>query len=128
MAHYMIQFTFTPEAWAALLRKPEDRTAAVKALLETLGGKLVSYHYCFGEYDGVIISECPDSLTAMAGVLASYSGGHLRAIRTTELFTTAEAVQAMMLGSHSPGGNIGLYIRSVYQPQVHVPHHLVGLF
>ena len=95
MAHYMTQFSFTPEAWAALLRKPEDRTAAVKALLEKLGGKLISYHYCFGEYDGVIISESPDSLTAMSGVLASYSGGHLRSVKTTELFTTAEAVQAM---------------------------------
>jgi uncharacterized protein with GYD domain len=34
MAHYMVQFAYTSEAWAALTKHPEDRAAAAEALAE----------------------------------------------------------------------------------------------
>lgn len=37
MALYMTQFRYTSEAWAALARNPEDRSAAVSALAESMG-------------------------------------------------------------------------------------------
>ena len=40
MAHYLIQGAYTSEAWAGLVKNPEDRTAVVRAALESLGGKL----------------------------------------------------------------------------------------
>ena len=95
MSLYMIQFAYTPEAWAALVKNPEDRSAPVKALAEKLGGRMLDLYYCFGEYDGIVIMEAPDETTAMAAVLAAIAPGHLKATKTTVLFTVEQAMEAM---------------------------------
>jgi len=95
MPLYMTQFAYTTEAWAELTRNPEDRSEAVRGLLETMGGRMISYHFSFGEYDGVIIYEAPDDATAAAGVLAAVSPGHIKAIKTTTLLSVEDAMGAM---------------------------------
>ena len=55
MPLYMTQFSFTPKAWAALARNPEDRREAVDRLAESVGGHLVSMYYSFREYDELIM-------------------------------------------------------------------------
>ena len=66
MPLYMTQFAYTPQAWAALTKKPENREDALRALMEKFGSRLVSFYNCFGEYDGVVIYEAPDETTAAA--------------------------------------------------------------
>lgn len=95
MPLYMTQFSYTPEAWAALAKNPEDRSAPVKALFEKQGGRLIGMWYCFGEYDGVIISEGTDNVTQMAGVVAAIVPGHMRAVKTTVLLSVADAMAGM---------------------------------
>ncbi|MDQ3317463.1 MAG: GYD domain-containing protein [Actinomycetota bacterium] len=95
MPLYMSQFTYTPEAWAALTRDPQDRSAAVGGLMESMGGRLVAFYHSFGEYDGVIISESPDDTSAAAGVLAGISAGHVKSIKTTTLLSVEDAMEAM---------------------------------
>ena len=95
MPLYMTQFSYTSEAWAALLRNPEDRSAALGRLVEQLGGKLIGLYYTFGDYDGVFIGEAPDDVTAAAEVLAAVSPGHVKAVKTTRLLTVEEAMEAM---------------------------------
>jgi uncharacterized protein with GYD domain len=48
MPLYMSQFAYTPEAWAALVDNPEDRSAAVRELTEAMGGRLLSWYLSFG--------------------------------------------------------------------------------
>ena len=36
MTLYMTQFAYTPDAWAALTKKPEDRSETLRNLLELL--------------------------------------------------------------------------------------------
>ncbi len=57
MPLYMVQFSYTAEAWAALARNPEDRSEAVRGLAQSMGGRLVSFHYSFGDYDGVLVRK-----------------------------------------------------------------------
>jgi uncharacterized protein with GYD domain len=95
MPLYMTQFAYTADAWAALAKNPTDRSQGIQALAEKLGGKLVSLHYCMGEYDGVVLSECPDDTTACALAIAAVSPGHVKAVKTTRLMTVAEAMEAM---------------------------------
>jgi uncharacterized protein with GYD domain len=95
MPLYMTQFAYTPEAWAAMTRSPEDRSEAVRGLMESLGGQLISFYNSFGEYDGVIIFEAPDDGTAAAGVLAAVTPGHIKAIKTTTLLSVEDAMDAM---------------------------------
>jgi uncharacterized protein with GYD domain len=95
MSHYMTQFAYTAETWAALRKNPTDRSAAVNALADKLHCRVVGFYYHFGEYDGILIFEAPDDTTANAFVMTSTAPGHLKATRTTRLLTPSEAVAAM---------------------------------
>ena len=95
MALYMIQFAYTAEAWATLAKNPQDRSIPVRELVQKLGGRLVGVYYCFGEYDGVVLADLPDDISAIATSLAAVSPGHVKAIKTTKLFTVEETMEAM---------------------------------
>lgn len=95
MAYFMLQGSYTADAWAAMTKKPEDRTKALSALVEKLGGKLVSLYHCFGKYDVVAIIDMPGSVQAAAASLAIVTGKHLRQIQTTPLLTVEEMMEAM---------------------------------
>jgi uncharacterized protein with GYD domain len=95
MPLFMTQFAYTPEAWAALTRNPEDRSQVVSRLAEQLGARMVNLYYAFGDYDGVIILEAPDDVTAAAVILAAVSPGHVKAVKTVPLLTPEQAMDAM---------------------------------
>lgn len=95
MALYMIQAAYTPQALAALAKKPEDREQGARALVERAGGKLLSFYYCLGDYDVTGVYEAPDLTTATAISLALSSPGHLKAFKTTPLLTSAEGQEGM---------------------------------
>ena len=95
MPQYMLQFAYTAQAWAALSKNPVDRSEAVRGLAEKLGARLVGLYYTMGEYDGVALVEAPDDVTALALVIGAIAPGHLKSTRTTRLYTTGEAMEAM---------------------------------
>ena len=53
------------------------------------------FYFCFGEYDGAVLSKAPDDTNATAFVMAAASEEHLKAIKTTRLFTVEETMEAM---------------------------------
>jgi uncharacterized protein with GYD domain len=95
MPLYMSQVSYTSEAWAAMTQNPEDRSEVFGRLTETMGGRLLSWYYTFGEYDVVVIYEAPDESTAAAIVLAAISPGHLSRVKTTVVLSAQEGVEAM---------------------------------
>ena len=95
MPQYMTQFAYTSQAWAALAQNPVDRSEGLRALAEKLGGRFVSLHYTMGEYDGVVVVELPDDTAVMAMMIGAIAPGHLKATKTTRLYTPAEAMDAM---------------------------------
>lgn len=94
MARYMVQAAYTAEALAAFARAPQDRQASVAALAERIEGKLISFDYCMGDYDAVIIFEAPDDIAAVAVALVANAPGHLRAYKTTKLLSQDEMMEA----------------------------------
>ena len=108
MAHYMVQAAYTAEAIAAMVNKPEDRAAAIRPVVEKLGGKLEGVWFCFGEYDIVGISQLPDNVSAAAFAFAVTQGGKMKTLKTTPLMSPDEAVKAMKkaagAGYRPPGG------------------------
>jgi uncharacterized protein with GYD domain len=104
----MTQFSYTHDAWVDLIKKPEDRSAPLKALAEAMGGKLIGLYYCFGEYDGVAFVEGPDDITHISSVLAVIAPGHVKTTKTTKLFTVDEMVEALEKAGaftyQAPGG------------------------
>lgn len=95
MAHYMIQAAYTPDAWAGLVKNPQDRAEAIRPAVEALGGKLVSFYMCFGDYDALGIAEMPDNVSAAAFSIAVSAGGAVKAAKTTPLMTVQEGMEAM---------------------------------
>jgi hypothetical protein len=66
MAYYLIQAAYTPEAWAKMVKSPQDRKAAIAPMIEKLGGRLESFWMSFGDYDAHVILQAPDNVTAAA--------------------------------------------------------------
>src|SRR6266516_983416 len=95
MAFYMVQGTYNAEAWATMTKNPQDRSIPIRELAQKFGGRLVSVYYCFGEYDVVVLVELPDDSAATALAMAAISPGHLKAYKTTKLFTVEETMEAM---------------------------------
>ena len=95
MPRFLTQFAYTREAWQAMVNSPMDREAAFRGLVEQMGGSFVSLDYCFGEYDGVVVFDAPDSRAALSMVLAVITPGHLKETKTTELFTMQEMTDAL---------------------------------
>ena len=95
MAQYMLQFSYTSDAWAASGRKPADRSKPLAALATKLGAKLISLHYTMGDWDGVALIEARDDKTALAVVIAALAPGHVRATKTTRLYTVKETLVAL---------------------------------
>ena len=95
MASYLLQVGYTPEAWAAMVQAPQDRSAAIKGPVEKLGGRVERFWLSFGDYDVVGIIEMPDSVSAAAFSMAVAAGGACRSVRTTPLLSSSEGLVAM---------------------------------
>ncbi len=95
MSVFMTQFSYTVETWKQLADHPEDRRNAIEPVLASVGGRLIGVWYAFGEYDGVVIFEAPDSASAAAAVIAAIGPGHVKSVKTTPLLTTAEMQAAL---------------------------------
>src|SRR6187401_1057186 len=95
MPMYLTKFSYTPETWARLLAKPEDRRSAAQSYIESVGGKLHGFWYAFGTHDGYNLWEAPDN-TAMAAVALKIGGsGALRSFETTVLMSVDETLDAL---------------------------------
>ncbi|MDP6549167.1 MAG: GYD domain-containing protein [Dehalococcoidia bacterium] len=99
MARYMIQASYSSEGIAVLVKDPQDRSAAVRRMIERMGGKLETFDYCFGDYDVVAILELPDNVTMMSTSMAIASSGALKNFKTTVLLPMDQALEAMRKAS-----------------------------
>jgi uncharacterized protein with GYD domain len=92
---YLLEVAYTPEAWASLIRNPQDRIEAVRPAIEGLGGKIVIAYFAFGEYDLIAVAEYPDNISAGAFSMAASAGGAVKALKTTPLMSINDGVKAM---------------------------------
>jgi uncharacterized protein with GYD domain len=95
MARYLVQASYTADAWAAMVERPEDRSVSVRRMVHHSGGHLECFYLAFGEHDVVAIVEVPDNVAAAAVSMAAAAGGGLRSIRTTPLLTPEDALTAL---------------------------------
>jgi uncharacterized protein with GYD domain len=101
MPSYLVQVAYTPEAIAAFIAKPQDRTEPIRKVVEKLGGQLGKLYLSFGDYDVVGIYEMPDNVSAAAFALTIAAGGACKGVKTTPLITTEEGVTALKKASGS---------------------------
>ncbi|GAB2741815.1 GYD domain-containing protein [Sinomonas soli] len=92
---FLVFFDFKAETVAAAMQRPSDRAAVVGKLCEAVGGRLESYYWMFGEHDGFVIADLPDSSAAAAVSLAVTSTGAFSRLETHELIP-ADQVQGVL--------------------------------
>jgi uncharacterized protein with GYD domain len=85
MAKYAVFFNYKPETWDQLLKKPDDRKAAVRALAESVGGSMESMYFMFGDRDGFVVLDVPDAGSAAALSIAVSSSGAFSHTETRQL-------------------------------------------
>lgn len=95
MATFLLQATYTADAWANLVAQPQNRIDAIRPVVEKLGGNVVSGWFAFGDYDVIAVVEMPSNVEAAALSIAASAAGALRSIKTTPLLTAEEATEAM---------------------------------
>jgi uncharacterized protein with GYD domain len=87
MAKYALFFSYASETWSRMIGSPGDRTAAIRQVTDTLGGTIESVHWMLGPYDGIVIADLPDSVSAAAVSIAVTSSGSFKHAETHELLT-----------------------------------------
>lgn len=95
MARYLTQVSYTSGAMSNLISNPQDRGAVIRNLFQSLGGKVETFDFCFGEYHLVLIVEFPDNESVEAIMMAAYGSGAIKDFKITVLIPMEEAVRAM---------------------------------
>jgi uncharacterized protein with GYD domain len=99
--HYLGQFTYHRKTWAALAKQPEDRAEVVARAMGQVDARLLSFYYCHGKYDGLMIFEAPDDVVAEAVAIAGVGAGHLKDLEVTRLLSMEETRSAMQLAGRA---------------------------
>lgn len=90
MAKYLIEASYVAEGIKGLLKEGgSSRRQADDKLLASVGGKVDSFYYAFGDVDVYIVVDVPDNVTATAIALTVGASGVVR-IKTTVLMTPEE--------------------------------------
>ena len=95
MTKYAIFFSYTPGSLANMMENPTDRSAEANAVAAAVGGTVESYYWMFGDSDGFVVLDVPDSVSAGAISVAAASSGAFASMETHELFTAQD--QAALL-------------------------------
>jgi len=95
MTKYLFQSNYVGEGVKGLLKEGgSSRRAAVEKAAQSMGGKLESFYFAFGDVDAHVIIDLPDNATAAAMALTvNASGGAV--VKTTVLMTPEEVDSAV---------------------------------
>ena len=108
MPTYVSLFKYNSQALKGLMNKPSDRSQAVRQLAESVGGRLVGAYLLFGQYDGVVIFEAPDSQSAAAMMIAVGGSGAFSHVETHEAIPAEQGIgileRASTIAYTPPGG------------------------
>lgn len=87
MTTYIVLLNWTDQGVRDIRASPQ-RLDAAKKLLESMGGKFVSFFMTMGEYDMVAVCEAPDDAVAARFALQVGMGGNVRT-KTLKAFPEA---------------------------------------
>lgn len=94
MPKYLIQASLTTDGLKGTLAEGgTKRRAAVEQLADSIGGKLESFYYGFGEHDIYAIVEAPDNVSGATANLVVGAAGIART-HTVVLLTPEEMDEA----------------------------------
>lgn len=103
MLKFMVTFNYSSASWARMLAVTDDRTSAVSALLETLGGKLECMYWEVEDAAAHVICDLPDAVSAAAAITAATRTGGFKDVRVRELLTQEQLRMVVTLAKTTEG-------------------------
>jgi uncharacterized protein with GYD domain len=105
MPKYLVQVNYVGDGIKGLLKEGgTTRRKAVEALCESVGGRLETFYYAFGDTDAYLIAEMPDDTATAALALAVAATGRVT-LKTTVLLTPEDIdAAATKAPSYRPPG------------------------
>ena len=95
MPKYLLQVSYTADGVKGLAKDGgSKRRAAAGTLVQSLGGKVESFYYAFGDTDALVIADMPDNAAAAAASLALAGSGAVTS-KITVLLTPEDIDQAV---------------------------------
>src|SRR5687768_15791375 len=93
MPKYLVTASYTAEGTKGVLKDGgTKRRQAAEAAFKSVGGRVESFYFAFGEYDLYSVVEVPDHAAMAAAVMSIGASGALR-LRTVVLITPEELDQ-----------------------------------
>jgi uncharacterized protein with GYD domain len=91
MATYLFQGSYSVDGIKGVLKEGgTGRRTAIEAAIKSLGGKLETMYYAFGDTDVFVIVSGLDNTTAAAFSMGVAQTGALHSVKTTVLMTPEE--------------------------------------
>ena len=106
MSKYMLEVSYTLSGVKGLSEEGGSaRVAAATALVESLGGKVESFYFAFGDKDAYVIVDMPDDVSVASAALTVNAAGGATS-RTVVLLTAADLDAATKKkGTYRPPGS-----------------------
>jgi uncharacterized protein with GYD domain len=97
--------TYEPHAAKGLMQG-SDREAALRALYESVGGKMTGLMFTRGKYDVIVHGELPDQAAGMGLALAVRASGSVRDLVVLEELDMKAVIAAAKkaAGAYKPAG------------------------
>jgi uncharacterized protein with GYD domain len=105
MPKYLLHVSYTADGYKGVMKDGgTKRRAAARTLVESLGGKLETFYYAFGECDVFTIVDIPDSGSVAAASITLAASGAVTT-KVTVLLTPEEIDAAVKKpASYTPPG------------------------
>lgn len=103
MPRYLHQFSYTTDSIKGMVATPQNRREVAEKLFSAAGGRLIDMYFCFGEFDGIAISEFPSQVDATAVAFTVGASGAFSKMQTTALIEMEDSVEAMKKASNMAG-------------------------
>ena len=107
MAKFYLMGNYTSKAFQGFIANPDtDRGAAIKAVANAVGGKVLSYDIVRGSYDFIVSIDAPNFESMAAAKLATEASGAVTNITIMEpinINSAAKLAAKVAAGYKAPG-------------------------
>ncbi len=97
MRKYVFTAKYSSGSWARLVKSSDDRVAALRSLLESLGGSLDQLYFAAESGTAHAVADLPDELAAKAVVNTTLKTGAFVSVDAEELLTQEQLRDTLVL-------------------------------